>query len=162
MSSRQAVLTQRTQIQRRRIQNDKVPRPGVVYPLQLLIYTVHITHDVRSWDLRICEQGIVAEVVRPDPDGVDRLVRRVDHELVAVRLDVLGVRDEGRDFVFAHCGEVKGREGPGCNFVAADGTADGVIVEVDASVLLDVFDPDAASTGRSVVLGVISPCSWRC
>lgn len=93
------------------------------------------------------DEGLDAEVVGPDPDGVDGGVGRVGHEFRAVGVGVGAVGQVGGDFVLRDGGEggVDGGVEARGDGVAADGAADGVVVEVDAGVLFYVLGPDAAA-----------------
>lgn len=159
--TREAVF--RGEVQRRSVHNDEVPPAVVVDALELVVDAVEVGGDVSAGDLLVLDQGVVAEVVGPDPDGVDGLVDGVLHELRAVGEDVGRIREVGGDFVALDVweGSIDGAEPSRGDIVGADRTADSVVVDVGAAVLGDVLWP-GPSTICSVVVGRVCIANRRC
>lgn len=153
--AREPVL--RVQVQGRDVHDDEVPAPVGVDARQLVVHAVEVALDGRAGDLGVGDEGAVAEVVRADPDRVDGCVGIVVHELGAV-LVVVAVIEVGRQLVAGDVGErgVYGSEGAGGDFVGADGTGDGVVVEIYTGVLFYVLRPWASAICCSVVLVEVS------
>lgn len=128
--------------------------------------TVGIVGQRVAGNLRVGQEGAVAEVVCADPqrvDGVGRGARR--REVGLGQRGVVGgggaqgggVGDEGGDLVLQDGGKVAegGGQQTGCDVVGADGAGDGVVVELQlgrpgagdglSGVLDDVARPSAAA-----------------
>ena len=104
--------------------------------------------------LLVLNKRIIPQIIRPVPNGVDRLIGRDVQELRPIRLNVLAIRDESRNLILPYTRKrrVDYSEPARRDVVAADRTGDGVIVEIGACVLLDVFAPNAAAVCGCVVL----------
>lgn len=131
----------RQQLQRGQVQNNKEASADSIEAIQLLVHACHVVRDDVGLWLLVGEEGLVGQIVGADPDGVDGgrgcvheswFPRRVTH----IRI----VRQEAWDLVVFDAVAVVWRER-----LVAYGTGDGVVVDVDACVLLDVLRPDAAA-----------------
>lgn len=144
----------RSQIDWSHILQNEVSTSVVVDTLDLCKDAVHVGRDVCSWDLRVCEKGVVAEIVGADPHGVDSFVLRSNEEFGSIGLDIFAVCDVGWDFVLLDSRKVgvDGRKGSRGDVVAADRAGYGIVVEVDAGVLFHVLRPRSTTRGRLVVL----------
>lgn len=145
------------EVQGRSIHNDEVPPAVVVDTLELVVDAVEVGGDVGAGDLLVLDQGVVAEVVGPDPDGVDGLVDGVLHEFRAVGEDVFRIREVGGDFVALDVreGSIDGAEPSRGDVVGTDCTADGVVVDVGVAVLGDVLRPGTSTICSGVVCRVV-------
>ena len=146
---------QRRKIQRCDILDNEIPSSIRIHALELIIHAIGVTHEISTGHLAVGEKSTHTEIIGADSDAVDGGVRGIDHEFLSCfRLVVLRVLDVRGDFVLFHSGEiaVDGAQIPRRDVVAAHGTLHGVVVEVGARVLFDVFGPDAAAVGGSVVL----------
>jgi hypothetical protein len=139
----------RRQIERDNVHKHKVPPAERIQLVDGLVHAIDVVDERFALDLRVGEKGGVADVIRADPDGVDGCVDGQREEGLTVGLLVGGVSFEGRNLVFLDGGEWNvegaGKEGSRANGVAADGAADGVVVEVAAGVEGDVAGPDVAA-----------------
>lgn len=126
----QAVL--RRQIQRCDVLQDEVTAAVVVDALNGVEDAVGVVDDSGACDLRVGDEGVIAEIVGADEDAVDGLVWWVDHEFRAVLVDVVRVCDVGRDLILLNSreGSVNGGECARSDVVAAHGTGDGVVVDI--------------------------------
>jgi hypothetical protein len=94
------------------VHDDEVASSVCVQARDLVVHAVHVVFYGFTRDLAVCQEGVVAQVVCADPDGVDGAVRLAGEEPCAVGAAVLGVCDEGREFVAGYVGErrVDGRK----------------------------------------------------
>ena len=91
----------------------------------------------------VCEEGIVAEIVCADPDGVDGVVGSAGKEFGLVWAGVFGVGEESGDFVFPDRGErvVDGGEEARGYCVGTYSAANGVVVEACISIQRGIAGP---------------------
>ena len=141
------------QLQRRRVHQDKIPSPSAVDLIEAVIDTINIVRDRSHVQATIRQEGPSSQIIRPNPHRIDGIVGpavRVQRIGMRGRIDVLGVCDEGVDFV-DHVGvwPVYASEVAEDDLVRADGSADGVVVELCACVDRHPAVPGYAPSGST-------------
>ena len=147
----------RSQVQGSHVENDEEASTIRIHPVELVVHAVHVGCDVGACNLFVLDEGRVAEIVSPDPNGVHSRIDWVVHELSAIGVVAGRIGQICRHFVPSNVweGRIDRAEVAGRNLVAADCTADGVVVDVGAGVLLDVSRPDATTVRSVKTLGTV-------
>ena len=145
---------QRRQVQRDVVQQHEVARAARIHAPELREHAVRVVHQRGPGHLAVGEEGADAEVVGADPERVDGLIGRGVQEGGAVGFRYGGVGDPGRNLVLLGGGEVGVDEGEIARgyVVAADGSGNRIVVEVDTGILTHVLHPGSPTVGRVITL----------
>ena len=90
----------REQIQRREIHQDEVPASIGVEGVECRKHAVRVVDQRSAGNLGIGQESAVAKVVCADPDRVDGILSTTSEKFGPVCGRVLGVGEEGGQFVF--------------------------------------------------------------
>ena len=150
------------QLQGSNVLEDEETRAEVVERLHLIEDAVHVGDKGCARDLAVGDESVDAEIVGADPDTVDGAVCWGVDKLGTVGGGVGAVGNVGGNLILLNCWKVgvDGGEDTRSDVVGADGAGDGVVVEVGASVLLDVLGPCATTVG-GVVVHWVGISDWR-
>lgn len=137
----------RDEEQRREVEEDEVAGAAGVQRVDDVVHAVDVVGEDFARDLAVGEEGVVADVVGADPDGVDGGVGRPREEGGAVDGEEFGVGEVGGEFVAEDVweGGVDGVQGARGDLVGADGAGDGVVVKGAVGVVGGVAGPDEAA-----------------